>query len=83
MFFDYQSGGAFVKGETIVTGGGQNDGLTFEIDQDREGAGAGDCTWSWFDALIVKVGQGVFRMDTSFRATQDLLFLQLYITRLP
>ena len=42
VFFDYQSGGAFAKDEVItVTGGGQNDGLTFQIDQDREGLGAG------------------------------------------
>ena len=68
IFFDYQSGGAFSKDEVItITGGGLNDGLTFQIDQDRTGLGAGTTALGiGADALLVNVGQGVYFADGHF-----------------
>jgi len=68
IFFDYQSGGAFSKDEVItITGGGLNDGLTFQVDQDRSGLGAGTTALGLgADALLVNVGQGVYFADGHF-----------------
>ena len=68
IFFDYQSGGAFAKDEVItITGGGLNDGLTFQIDQDRSGLGAGTTALGiGSSALLVNVGQGVYFADGHF-----------------
>ena len=68
IFFDYQSGGLFTNDEVItITGGGLNDGLTFQIDQDRQGSGAGTTAIGLgADALLVNVGQGVYFADGNF-----------------
>ena len=68
IFFDYQSGGAFAKDEVItITGGGLNDGLPFQIDQDRSGLGAGTTALGiGSSALLVNVGQGVYFADGHF-----------------
>ena len=68
IFFDYQSGGLFTNDDVItITGGGINDGLTFQIDQDREGSGAGTTAIGLgSDALLINVGQGVYFADGNF-----------------